>query len=300
MRVSLPRNEKERPMAAITPGTSPLSQALARKRSNALPLVMLAFGLIVAVAFAVLGYLESQRTEPAVILLRDIPYGHEITAEDLGTVMLPLHRPQQLAGIGDPATVVGQYAARDLGAEALVQPAMLLVEPPEQPVFPNGQALNPNMVPLPFATTSIGPLTARDTVNIGFSDRAGSPDLCDSAKSAAAGERPTMVAAPSGLAQPRPFACRLLSAVRVLFVDEAAGVAYLELTPYQAHTIRALHAAGLDLWGERFGASSDLLPALERLDVGQVNLEELTAPAEGGELSPIPADQAAIPGAARP
>jgi hypothetical protein len=291
-------------MAAITPGTGTLSQALARKRGSALPLVMLALGLIVAVAFAVLGYLESQRSEQVVVLVRDVPFGHAISAEDLGTVMLPLHRPEQLAGLSDPAAVVGKYAARDLGADDLVQPAMLLAEPPDQPVFPNGQALTPNMVPVPFATTSIGPLTARDTVNVGFSDRAGSPDLCDSARSAAAGERPTMVAAPSALAQPRPFACRLLSAVRVLFVDEAAGVAYLELTPYQAHTIRALQAAGLDLWGERFGAGSDQLPALDRLDIGQVNGAELTAPAappaEAAETSSIPGAESAIPGSAQP
>lgn len=291
-------------MAAITPGTGTLSQALARKRSSALPLVMLALGLIVAVAFAVLGYLESQRTEQVVVLARDVPFGHAIGADDLGTVMLPLHRPAQLAGLSDPAAVVGKYAARDLGANDLVQPAMLLAEPPVQPVYPNGQALAPNMVPVPFATTSIGPLTARDTVNIGFSDRAGSPDLCDSARSAAAGEEPTMVAAPSALAQPRPFACRLLSAVRVLYVDEAAGVAYLELTPYQAHTVRALQAAGLDLWGERFGAGSDQLPALDRLDIGQVNSAELTAPAappaEGAEPSAIPGAGTAIPGDDRP
>lgn len=289
-------------MAVITPGTGTLSQALARKRSNALPLVLLALGLIVAVAFAVLGYLESQRTEQVVVLVRDVPFGQAISAEDLGVLMLPLHRPAQLAGLSDPALVVGKYAARDLGANDLAQPSMLLDEPPDQPVFPNGQALTPNMVPVPFATTSIGPLTARDTVNIGFSDRAGSPDLCDSARSAAAGERPTMIAASSALAQPRPFACRLLSAVRVLYVDEAAAVAYLELTPYQAHTIRALQAAGLELWGERFGASSEQLPPLDRLDIGQVNSAELTAPAApvDAESSTIPGAQTTIPGSAQP
>jgi hypothetical protein len=92
--------------------------------------------------------------------------------------------------------------------------------------------------------------------------------------------------------------------VRVLYVDEAAGVAYLELTPYQAHTVRALQAAGLDLWGERFGAGSDQLPALDRLDIGQVNSAELTAPAappaEGAEPSAIPGAGTAIPGDDRP
>ncbi|GAB4442664.1 MAG: SAF domain-containing protein [Chloroflexi bacterium OHK40] len=265
-------------MATVTPTRSTLGQALSRRRSSPLPALLIGLGLVITVAFAILGYLESQRTEPVTVLLRDIPYGQQITAEDIGTITLPLHRPAQLAGIGDPAAVVGRYAARDLGANDVVQPAMLLDEPPVQPVFPNGQALTPNMVPLPFPTLSIGPLTHRDRVNIGYSDESGAPDLCDRARSAAAGERPTVAVAGSPLSQPRPYACRLISSLRVLYVDDAAGVAYLEVSPYQAHAIRALQAAGLELWGERYGASSEELPALDRLDIGQVTLDRLTVP----------------------
>lgn len=265
-------------MAALTPGSAPLSQALARKRSSPLPALLLGLGLIVAVAFALLGYLESRRAEPVVILARDVPFGRQIVAEDLATIMLPLHRPAPLAGIPDPAAVVGRYAGRDLAADGVVQPAMLLDAPPDRPVYPNGRAVAPNMVAVPFATTSIGPLADHDRVNVGFSDPSGDQDLCDSARSAAAGDRPT-VASPAGpLARTRPFACRLLSSVPVLYVDAAAGVAYLELTPYQAHSVRALQAAGLELWGERYGAGSDALPSLDRLDAGQVTRDELDAP----------------------
>lgn len=262
---------------AFTSPVAPLTQAMTRHKSSPLPAVLIALGIIVSLGAAVYGYLESRRTETVVVFVRDVPYGHQIVADDLGTVEVARHRPAQLQGIASPAAVVGQYAARDLGADDLAQPTMLMVEPPDQPVYPNGQRLAPNMVPLPFATTTIGPLTHRDRLNIGFNDAGGSPDLCDRARGAAAGARPSVEVA-AVTAQPRPFACRLLSDVRVLFVDEAEGVAYLELSPYQAHTIWALQAAGMQLWGERYGASSDALPALERLDVGQVDAAALTAP----------------------
>lgn len=273
-------------MTTLTPGASPLGQALARKRSSPLPALLLGLGLIVAVAFAALGYLESRRTELVVILARDVPYGHQITAEDLTTVAMPLHRPAQLAGITESTAAIGFYAGRHLHADAILQPVMLLAEPPDQPIFPNGAAVVTNMVPLPFSTASIGPLTAADRVNIGYSDPAGAPDLCDDQKSATAAARPTVGAAASPLSQPRPFACRLLSSVRVLYVDAEAGVAYLELTPYQAHAIRALQAAGLELWGERFGAGSEALPSLDRLDIGQVSREQLDAPPADDSTAP--------------
>lgn len=287
-------------MATTSPSSVPLRQALTRRRSNPLPAVLLAFGLIVAVAFAILGYLESQKTETVVILTRDVPYGKQITNDDITLIQLPLHRPVQLAGISDPAAVVGRYAARDLGANDLVQPTMLLNDPPDQPVYPNGQALSPNMVPLPFSTATIGPLTHRDRVNIGFNDPSGDPDLCDRARRAADGEQPTVVLPANGTRQPRPFACRLLSSVRVLYVDEAAGVAYLELSPYQAHTIWALQAAGLELWGERYGASSDPLLSLDRLDIGQVTAEQLEVPVAPPSTGGLPGSTSAIPGSRTP
>lgn len=282
-------------MSATVPNT-PLSQALARKRANPLPTILLAVGLLAAIGFAVLGYLESRRTERVVILARDVPFGQQITADDLGVIELPLHRPIQLQGIAVESTIVGQYAARDLGANDVVQPTMLLAAPPDQPVYPNGQQLTANMVPLPFSTGTIGPITFRDKVNIGFNDPTGDPLVCDAARSAAAGRTPTMVTPANSPAQPRAFACRLLSSVRVLYVDEAAGLAYLELTPYQSHTVWALQAAGLQLWGERYGSTSDPLTFLSRLDAGQVNSAELTAPVSPPQPRENPTD-ANLPGA---
>lgn len=291
-------------MAALTPNAPSLGQALTRKKHNPLPAILLAVGLIAAAAFAVLGYLESQKTEQVAVLMRDVAYGQRITAEDVGLIEVPLHRPEQLAGIPNQGAVVGMYAARNLGANDLVQPAMLMAEPPTQPVYPNGEQLTANMVPMPFSVATIGPVTYRDRVNIGFSDSAGSPDLCDNARRAADGEQPTVIAAGDGTSQLRPYACRLLSYVRVLYIE--GDVAYLEMTPYQAQTIWALQAAGLQLWGERYGLTSDTLPAMERLDAGQVNTEELLAPVptlqarpelaeEAGDTS-IPGGNSAIPG----
>ncbi len=291
-------------MAATAPNT-PLSQALARKRVNPLPTILLAVGLLAAIGFAVLGYLESRRTERVVILARDVPFGHQITADDVSAIELPLHRPIQLQGIADAGAIIGQYAARDLGANDVVQPAMLLATPPDQPVYPNGQQLTANMVPLPFSTSTIGPISFRDKVNIGFNDPTGDPIVCDTARSAAAGRSPTVVTPANSPAQPRAYACRLLSSVRVLYVDETAGLAYLELTPYQSHTVWALQAAGLQLWGERYGNTSDPLAFLNRLDAGQVNSTELTAPVPTPEAQPdgltsLPGANYALPGAVLP
>lgn len=281
-------------MAAIPTNSSPLSQALTRKKSNPIPVILLAVGLIVAVGFAIIGYLESQKTETVVVLTRDVPYGQQITAEDVGVIEVPLHRAEQLAGITNAQAVVGQYAARNLGANDLAQPSMLMAEPPTQPVYPNGEQLTPNMVPVPFSTSTIGPITYRDRVNIGFSDPSGDPGLCDAAKTAAAGEEPTVIAPATGPTTPRPYACRFLSDVRVLWID--GETAYLEVTPYQAHAIWALQAAGLQMWGERYGVTSDPLPSLGRLDIGQVNTEELLAPAPTPQVADEVSTDTAVPG----
>jgi len=283
-------------MATTTtaPASTPLAQALSRKRKSPLPMILLAVGLLTAISLAIVGYLESQRTEPVVVLARDVAYGQPITAEDLAVVELPLHRPAQLAGLRAPVAAVGQYAARDLGANDVVQPTMLLVEPPGQPTYPNGQELTANMVPVPFATTTIGPISFRDRLNVGFSDTTGDPALCDEAQAAAAGA-PTRISPTSGAAQPRAYACRLLSDIRVLYVDETAGLAYLELTPYQAQTVWAVQAAGLQLWGERYGSLSDALPPLTRLDIGQVTIPNLTAPAPAPSMVDDVANGAAAP-----
>ncbi|WP_298819244.1 SAF domain-containing protein [Chloroflexus sp.] len=254
-----------------------LNQALTRRRSNPLPAILIVLGLIVTAVFTVIAFLEAGRSEPVVILARDVPFGQQIQAEDLTVVLLPRHRPVQLAGISSPASVIGQFAARNLAANDLLQPSMVMEQPPTQPVYPNGEALTPGMVPVPFSTETIGPLTHRDRVNIGFNDPNGSPDVCDRARSAVEDRAPTLQPPASPL-PPRPYACRLFSGARVLYVDHEAQVAYLEMTPYQSHVIWALQAAGLPLWGERYSSDSPVLPALDRLDIGQITATELTTP----------------------
>jgi hypothetical protein len=285
--------------ATTTPST-PLGQALTRKRRNLIPSLLIGIGIVIALVFAGLGYLESQRTESVVVLVRDVPYGRQIVAEDLTTVELPFHRPNQLSGVRRPDTVIGMYATRNLSSDDLIRPEMLQNTPPDQPVYPNGETLAPNMVPVPFATSGIGPISYRDRVNIGFNDPSGAPDLCNAALRAAAGSNPTTSLPASVPAQPRPYACRLLSSVRVLYVDHGQGVAFLEMTPYQSHTIWALQAAGLQLWGERYGSTSDELPVLDRLDIGQVNREALISRPAADEPQPagdLPGAPSILPGA---
>ncbi len=253
----------------MTP-SQPLGQLLTPKRSSLGPALLLVLGILLALGAAAYGLLESRRTETVIIAARAVPFGQQLTADDLATVELPLHRPAQLAGMGDPTQVLGRWAAREIGANDLLQPAMLLEHAPAQPVYPSGQQLDRDTVPVPFSTATIGPLTTRDLVNVGYNATTGDAALCR----AQGGETPIVQAADS--AQLRPFACRLLQRVKVLYVDEEKELAYLQMTPYQSHTIWALQAAGVQLWGERYGASSDELPAMDRLDASQIAADRLT------------------------
>src|SRR5919202_2643508 len=90
-----------------------LGQVLTPKKSNLVPALLLVLGVIIALSAATYGYIESRRTEKVIIAVRSAPYGQQITADDLGTIELPLHRPAQLAGIGTPDLVVGKWAARE-------------------------------------------------------------------------------------------------------------------------------------------------------------------------------------------
>ena len=251
----------------------PLNQALTPKTSRLLPALLLVLGLLLALGAAAYGYLESRRTEQVIIAVRDVPFGQQLGADDLGTIELPLHRPAQLAGIGDPAAVIGKWAARQIGPNDIVQSAMLVDRAPDQPVYPSGQQLDRDTVPIPFSTATIGPLTARDLVNVGYNAPSGDPQLCLRDGIAPANVAP---ASESTSSQPRPFACRLMQRLKVLYVDEGKQLAYLQMTPYQAHTIWALQAAGVAMWGERYGSSSDELPAMDRLDAGQISADRLT------------------------
>ena len=134
--------------------SQPLGQVLTPKKSNLLPALLLIAGLIAALSAATYGYIESRRTGKVIIAVRAVPYGQQITADDLGTIELPLHRPAQLAGISDPRHVVGMWAAREIGPNDLLQANMVLDTAPDQPVYPSGQKLDKDSVPVPFSITT--------------------------------------------------------------------------------------------------------------------------------------------------
>ncbi len=248
----------------------PLGQALNVKPSNKLPLLLILLGVVIAVGAAAYGYLEGRRTERVVIAVTAMRYGQQITAADLATIEVPLHRPEQIAGITDPATIIGKWASGDIRPNDLIQAAMLLDRAPDQPVYPSGEQLGKNMVTLPFSVATLGPLTNHDLVNIGYNDASGDPSLCVRQ----GGQPVTVTTTPEGSA--RPFACRLLTSMNVLYVDN--GIAYLEATPAQSHAVWSLQAAGVQLWGERYGATSDPLPTVQRLDASQITPELLAIP----------------------
>lgn len=257
--------------------SQPLGQLLTPKRSNLAPALLLVLGIVIALSAATYGYLESRRTETVLIAVRSVPFGQQITADDLGTIELPLHRPVQLAGIGDPQSVIGKWAAREIGPNDLLQSSMLLDRAPDQPVYPSGQQLDKDTVPIPFSTATIGPLTVRDLVNVGYNAASGDSQLCRAnGGELAQASAPVSALNSEGGPQGRPFACRLMQRVKVLYVDDGKGVAYLQMTPYQSHTIWALQAAGVQMWGERYGATSDELPAMDRLDASQITADRLT------------------------
>jgi len=254
--------------------SQPLGQVLTPKKSNLAPALLLILGIIIALSAASYGYIESRRMEAVIVAVRSVPFGQQITADDLGTIELPLHRPIQLAGIADANAVVGKWAAREIGENDLLQPTMLLDRAPAQPVYPSGQQLDKDTVPVPFAIATIGPLTVRDFVNVGYNATSGDPALCRADGGAV--QSAPIVAPAADQPQGRPFACRLMERIKVLYVDEGKGVAYLQMTPYQSHTIWALQAAGVQMWGERYGATSDELPAMDRLDAGAISTDRLT------------------------
>ncbi len=254
--------------------SQPLGQVLTPKKSNLAPALLLILGIIIALSAATYGYIESRRMEAVIVAVRSVPFGQQVTADDLGTIELPLHRPVQLTGMADANAVVGKWAAREIGPNDLLQPTMLLDRAPDQPVYPSGQQLDKDTVPVPFAIATIGPLTVRDFVNVGYNATSGDPELCRADGGAV--QSAPIVAPAADQPQGRPFACRLMVRVKVLYVDDGKGVAYLQMTPYQSHTIWALQAAGVQMWGERYGATSDELPAMDRLDAGAISTDRLT------------------------
>jgi hypothetical protein len=288
--------------------SQPLGQVLNPRKSNLAPALLLILGLIIALSAATYGYIESRRTETVIIAVRSVPYGQQFTADDLGTIELPLHRPIQLAGIADPNQVIGTWAAREVGMNDFLQPTMLLATAPDQPIYPSGQKLDKDTVPIPFSTETIGPLTHRDLVNVGYNSTTGDPQMClangGSVSASTSAPAPAAIGDSASYPQGRPFACRLLQRIKVLWVDIEKNVAYLQMTPYQAHTVWALQAANVQMWGERYGATSDELPSLDRLDAAQVELNRLTMNltdtlklySPQGFAGAIPGSSSAIPG----
>lgn len=285
--------------------STPLSSALTPKKSQVVPALLLVIGIAASLAATAYGYIESRRTERVVIAARDVHYGQQITADDLAVIELPLHRPVQMTGITDPGAVIGQYATRQIGVNDLLQASMLSPNLPDEPVYPNGRKLERNMVPAPFALTGVGPVTDRDRLNIGFI--ANDPSLCD--RTRADVSPGTVLNVPTTLLVvqegARAYACRWMSGIPILYIED--DVAYLEMTPAQAHALRALQAANVALWAERYGATSDPLQYMDRLDAAQVILPDLTRPVTetlrlepqivSDARAPIPGATAPIPGA---
>lgn len=307
-----PRPERSSPAPSGMTGRLNVAPAasgaatLAPRRLNVLATALVVIGVVVAAGAGVYGYHESRRVENVVIALRPITYGRQIVADDLGVVEVPYYRPKQLAGITDVGQVIGRYAARDIGVNDLLQPSMITPDPPDTPVYPNGRPLRRNMVPTAFALANVGPITDRDFLNIGFI--AADPALCDRTRADAPLDAPPPPPPPMvETGQGRAYACRWMSKTPILYID--GDVAYLELTPAQAHALRALQAAGVALWAERYGATSEPLQFLDRLDASQVLLYDLARPVTEtlrtepfvGDTVPIPGSSGApIPGAAPP
>ncbi len=279
----------QRPGSGATPL---LNERLTPKKKNVLGPLLLVLGIVVFLGAGIYGYLESQRTERVVVALTTIPYGQQITAEHLGTIDLALHRPVQVAGLPNPQAIVGQYAARTIGVHDLIKPDMLMTEPPAQPVFPNGRTLPINMTTIQFPVSVIGPVRDTDTINVGYTDASGSPDLCMDVGGAPVPSRPQIEARPALQAGPpanstvadraamgestlgAPYACRLMQGIEVLYV--AGETAYLSVTPYQALALQSLSAQGIQMWGELYGRVSDPLPSMDRLSPDQIQLDPLT------------------------
>lgn len=267
----------------MTPLKQPVSQALApRKHNIVVPLVLL-LAVMVCAGAAGYGYYLQSLTEQVVVAVKPLVFGQQITAEDVGTIEVPLHRPQQLAGITMPEVVVGKWASGDVRPNDLIQPAMLLDQAPDAPVFPSGEELAQDMVVLPFSTETVGPLTNRDLINIGFNDPSGEPTRCMSAGGSGAGAPSVDVAG-----KPQPYACRLVPGVNVLHVDVEQAIAYLEVPPATSHAVWSLQAAGLQLWGERQGSTSEVLAPVDRLDPAQIQPEMVTIP---GQIQPATAQR---------
>lgn len=255
--------------------TMSLSKKIAPRRSNTLGIIILILGIAIATGAGIYGYIESRRVESVVIAARDITYGRQIVPDDLMMIDVPYYRPLPLQGIVDPSLVIGKYATRAILKDDLINASMVSETPPDVPVYPNGKRLERNMVAVPFSLANVGPISDSDFLNIGIISP--DPALCDRVRADVA--LGTVLPPPPPLVLEetlRPYACRMMSKVEILYIE--GDVAYLHLTPAQALALRAIQASNASVWAERYGASSDPLQYMDRMDGSQITLPELTRP----------------------
>ena len=188
---------------------------------------------------ATYGYIESRRTEQVIIAVRYVPYGQLISADDLGTIELPLHRPAS-SPVSVTRTIVGTWAARGIGPNDLLQATMLLdTIAPDQPVYPSGQKLERT----PYH--SVLDRDHRPADPSRFRERRLQRDQWRSRRCVANGgmvsaRRATARRNDDRDAAGRPVRLPPAGARQGTVGRHGKNVAYLQMTPYQAHTIWAL------------------------------------------------------------
>lgn len=243
-----------------------------RPRRNPLPIITLAIALVAIGAGFYLA-LTTHRTTLIAVWARPVAAGQPIQPEDLTTLAVPADRPPALEGIADPALLVGQWTTRSVGQGEIIYPSQVQASAPSTPYYPNGEALPEGFVAVPFSLQTVGPVTDRDYINVNVIDPSGDPRRCSELGGTPSSFNATMTEAPATPV----VTCRLIPQMEILYVDQAANVAYLAATPYQSQVIYTLTAQdGTRLYGERYGATSPALPYLTRLDPNVIDPALLT------------------------
>lgn len=220
--------------------------------------------------------LTANQTEQVLVWARPVVAGQRISAEDITTIALPINRPPALNTLSEGNQPVGLWVLRNNNTGELINSSQLSTTAPTIPFYPNGASLPANMVALPFATDTIGPLSDNDTININFIDSSGDPQRC----TALGGTSEQIEAIANDLqGKHLPITCRLLPQMEVLYVDSANQIAYLAATPYQSQAVYTLSAIEhVQLYGERYGSTSEALPYLTLLNPANLNADMLTGP----------------------
>lgn len=246
-------------MSQVQPGSQQLAQGLRPAKSAWFGQALLVIGILVALLAATYGWTQRSAQEPVVLAARDIPMGRLISIDDLKIIELQVYRSVDVAGFQNTGLVAGQWAGRNIFAGDIVQPASLSAAAPDVPIYPNGRSLEKNMVAVPFAIQSLGPITERDVINIGISSR--DIDVCPSL--------PEQAVLPDS--EDSSYACRIMERIPILYIDPETTTAYLAMTPYQAQALQAVQVAGVVVWAERYGTTSDGLSIMTRLDATSID-----------------------------